>query len=110
MDYLSPATPEVLRAEVAAAPVPGTEEPSALQFGCEGCPSGRRLVAGWLPVTRLIEMMNTEEDIPRGFVSGCFASIGKARTCPVNEETNEPDCQYQEELKTIFSRINPFPE
>lgn len=101
---------ESLRAELQEGPVPGTHEPSVVQFGCEGCQNAHRFVAGWLSSTRLIDMMDSESDLPRAFVIGNLAGVGKASPCEIDSEADEFECPRGESLRTVISRVNPFPE
>jgi hypothetical protein len=103
-------SPDSLRAELREGLPPGNCESSVVQFGCEGCPGGHRFVAGWLSVAKLFEMTDAEVGIPRAFVTDRFSLIGKAKACPVNETTGEPDCQHEDTVKTVISRSQPFPE
>jgi len=102
---------ESLRGELLAGNTPpGTYDPSVVQFGCEGCEFGHRFVTRWLSIAQLLAMMNSEQDIPRGFVLGNYSSIGKAKACANDENTKEPICEHSEALKTVISRTQPFPE
>lgn len=98
-------SPNSLRSELKNENLPpGSHDPSVVQFGCDGCKYGHRFVAGWLPVSRLIEMSDRQTGVPRAFVSENFSSVGKADVCPVNE------CLHEEELKTVVQRSYPFPD
>jgi hypothetical protein len=94
--YATLPSPEMLRAELhSQPPPPGIEEPYALQIGCEGCPNAACLIAAWLSKVALIDIMDQAPGIPRGFVAGNLSAIGQARACPISEQTNQPDCQYE---------------
>ena len=105
------ASPESLRSELSKDTnlSQGTHETSVLHFGCEGCPNGHRIVAPWLSTTKLITIMNNETNLPRGFVQGNMSGVGKAQGCPVGEN-GEPNCQHEDNLKTVIQRTNPFPD
>jgi hypothetical protein len=98
-------SPNSLRAELKNENLPpGSHEPSVVQFGCERCPNGHCFVTGWLSVTKLVEMMDGEPNVPRGFVAENFSLIGKANACPIDE------CQHEDTLKTVVMRSQPFPD
>jgi len=97
-------SPNSLRAELREGLPPGSHEPSVVQFGCEGCPNGKRLVTGWLAVSRLVKMMDEEPHVPRAFVAENFSSVGKADACPIDE------CLHEATLKTVIMRSQPFPD
>lgn len=103
-------SPNLLRQELEQKLAPGSHDPSVVQFGCEGCPTVHRFVASWLSVTKLVIMMDSEVDVPRCFVSGGFEAMGKAQACETDPETEEPICQHENALRTVISRVQPFPD
>lgn len=108
MKRMSPPDPEVLRTEIYDTP-DGRYEACAVQFGCNGCTYGHRAVLNWLSRDKLVEMLDSEEGVPRAFVIGKLGGIGAAQTCEVSE-TGEILCVHEEALSTVIQRSSPFPE
>lgn len=98
--------PDILRPELAERVAPGLHEPSVIQFGCLDCPNGHRLIGAWLPLSRLIEMVDSVPDTPAAFVYDKFESMSQAKPCPVDDNTQQPVCEHADALQNILKELH----